>query len=341
MRAGIPRPAPLTTTVNTTTIAGVNRVAPTPPTGAGADRRDHVKTLLRPSVPREPRRSHRVRGYLVHAYTASGLALVALSAQALLRGDYRWALVFMALTIFVDATDGVLARRYRVGQTAVTLDGRRLDDIVDFLSFVFLPMLFMLQTGMLREPAVAYAGTALFASAIGFSRVTAKQAEEGFFVGFPSYWNIVVGYLYVLGTSTLFNTVVVVSLSFMVLVPLRFMYLTQLPRQRRLQCTVAVVWGVVCLVVLLLPPGEVKRAFALATLAYPVYYTAYSMHLDMRARADARRDLQGTVPADEFRQPLGRQVAAEPDRQQRRETGSSPGRAPGRPTRRTRPCRGG
>lgn len=240
------------------------------------------------NLPSERKRSHRVRGYLVHAYTASGLALVALSAQSLLRGDYQWALVFMALTIFVDATDGVLARRYHVQQTAVTLDGRRLDDIVDFLSFVFLPMLFMLETGMLREPAVAYVVVALFASAIGFSRVTAKQAEEGFFVGFPSYWNIVVGYLYVLGTSTLFNTVVIVSLSFMVLVPLRYMYLTQLPRQRRLQCAVAVAWGVACLIVLLLPPGGIKQLFALLSLAYPVYYTAYSVHLDMRARA-ARR----------------------------------------------------
>lgn len=239
-------------------------------------------------TPSERKRSHRVRGYLVHAYTASGLALVALSAQSLLRGDYRWALVFMALTIFVDATDGVLARRYHVQQTAVTLDGRRLDDIVDFLSFVFLPMLFMLETGMLREPAVAYVMAALFASAIGFSRVTAKQAEEGFFVGFPSYWNIVVGYLYVLGTSTLFNTVVIVSLSFMVLVPLRYMYLTQLPRHRRLQCGVAVAWGVACLIVLLLPQGGIKQLFAVLSLAYPVYYTAYSVHLDVRARA-ARR----------------------------------------------------
>ena len=37
----------------------------------------------------------------------------------------------------------------------------------------------------------------LLASAYGFSQVNAKT-PDGFFLGFPSYWNIIAFYLYVL-----------------------------------------------------------------------------------------------------------------------------------------------
>ncbi len=43
----------------------------------------------------------------------------------------------------VDATDGLLARKARVKERLPAFDGARLDDIVDYLTFVFLPVLFL------------------------------------------------------------------------------------------------------------------------------------------------------------------------------------------------------
>ena len=49
----------------------------------------------------------------------------------------------------VDATDGLLARRRQVEQRLPAVDGARLDDIVDYLTFVFLPVRFLYHSGAL------------------------------------------------------------------------------------------------------------------------------------------------------------------------------------------------
>ena len=153
-----------------------------------------------------------IPGYLVHVYTASTLFFVALAAQWILEGAHRWALMALAVTIIIDATDGALARKFRVTETAAAIDGGLLDNIIDFTSYVLLPMLLLLQTGLLAPPGVLITAFAMLSSAFGFSRTTAKLADEGFFVGFPSYWSIVVFYLYMLGTPPLFNALLILGL---------------------------------------------------------------------------------------------------------------------------------
>jgi phosphatidylcholine synthase len=225
-------------------------------------------------------------GYLAHAYTASGLLLVVFATHLVLQERYALALVALVLCIVIDSTDGVLARRLQVKQSANRIDGRRLDDIVDFLSFVFVPLLLALRAGLLLEPAGAVAATAMVASVFGFSRVDAKQDEKGFFVGFPSYWNVVVGYLWLFETPQLFNTVVILALAVLVLVPVRFLYLTHLPnrKDRRRHYLMGAIWGVVSVVALLTAPGTTRDIIAVASLAYPAYYLYCSVRSDLADR---------------------------------------------------------
>lgn len=233
-------------------------------------------------------------GYLAHAYTASGLLLVVFATHLVLQEDYALALVALVLCIVIDATDGVLARRLQVKQSADRIDGRRLDDIVDFLSFVFVPLLLALRADLFLEPAGVIAAIAMVASVFGFSRVDAKQDEKGFFVGFPSYWNVVVGYLWLFDTPPLFNTVLILALAVMVLVPVRFLYLTHLPRRRdrRRHYLMGAIWGVVSVVALLTPPGPARDIIAVASLAYPAYYVYCSVRSDL-----ADRRMQGRATA--------------------------------------------
>lgn len=124
----------------------------------------------------------------------------------------------------------------------------------------------------------------MFSSAFGFSRTTAKLADEGFFVGFPSYWGIVAFYLYMLGTPPLFNTVLILGLSVLVFVPVRFLYVSRLPRGRTLHVTLGSVWSLLCVVALFLEPGDTRTGLLYLSLVYPVYYTLHSLQLDLRAR---------------------------------------------------------
>ena len=234
-----------------------------------------------------------VQGYLVHIYTASTLFFVALAVQWLLEGTFRWALGAIAVTMVIDATDGALARKYRVKETAAAIDGGLLDNIIDFTSYVVLPMLLLLQAKLLVPPAVLIAAFAMFSSAFGFSRTTAKLANEGFFVGFPSYWGIVVFYLYLLQTPPLFNTLLILSLSLLVFVPVRFLYVSRLPRGRTLHVALGSVWSLLCLAALLLEQGTLRTGLLYVSLVYPAYYTLHSLQLNFRSQRHILQEKAG------------------------------------------------
>ena len=59
--------------------------------------------------------------------------------------------VFLALAaaVMVDATDGPLARRAEVKRWMPSIDGRTIDDIVDYLTYTFVPLLLMWRMGWL------------------------------------------------------------------------------------------------------------------------------------------------------------------------------------------------
>jgi phosphatidylcholine synthase len=223
---------------------------------------------------------------MVHVYTASTVILLLLSVDLLLRDQLNLALFVMLLAVAIDSTDGMLARRYRVKEVVPEFDGRRLDDIVDYISYVFLPVIFMLKARMLLDPMVLFGALPLLASAFGFSRVDAKLDDDGFFLGFPSYWNIVVVYLYLFGSPAWINTAIIAFLSIMVFVPTRYIYITRFRSHPRLHFAGATVCGAALLAALFIG-GDLRRLLLLFSLIYPVYYTILSFVADRRARKAA------------------------------------------------------
>ena len=87
----------------------------------------------------------------------------------------------------VDATDGLLARKARVKERLPAFDGARLDDVVDYLTFVFLPVLFLYRSGALPDGwGGAVASVVLLSSAYGFASANDAKTNDHFFTGFPS-----------------------------------------------------------------------------------------------------------------------------------------------------------
>jgi phosphatidylcholine synthase len=77
--------------------------------------------------------SQAARAHLVHVYTASGVAFAfAAAAEICAREtDVRLVFIYLFVSLFIDATDGPLARRFQVKRWAAGIDGRTIDDIVD------------------------------------------------------------------------------------------------------------------------------------------------------------------------------------------------------------------
>ena len=232
--------------------------------------------------------ARRAACWAVHVYTATG-ALAALGALvATTRGSLEIAFGLLAVAVVVDATDGTFARAARVKEVVPHFDGSKLDDIVDYLTFVLVPIFVMLQIGLLAGPlGWIAAGAAVLASAIRFCRADAKTVQH-FFTGFPSYWNIVAFYFFLYDAPPSLCGVIILVLAALVLAPLRFIYPSRTPRLRGWSIGLGCVWALMIIVVILRLP---ERSLGLATisLAYPAYYTLASFYLDWDDRQQARQ----------------------------------------------------
>jgi phosphatidylcholine synthase len=219
-------------------------------------------------------RARRAAAWSVHAYTATGLPMAIGQVWALERGDSRTFWLLQCLALLVDATDGMLARAVEVKKVVPSFDGRKLDDIVDFLTFSFLPALALVGLGLVPEQWWPVCALPVLASGYGFCQDRAKTEDS--FVGFPSYWNIVLFYLWLLEASAVATVAVVVALSVLVFVPIHYVYPTRAPYLRRITVSLGFAWGAVIAVLAAAPGAPWARAVAWGSLAYPVYYTVLS-----------------------------------------------------------------
>src|SRR5262245_22775809 len=114
------------------------------PTKIRRSRTPRDQTRLARRRPRERSSVIRFMAWCVHLYTALGLVAAALIAVLLVYGGpeaFRWSFILMMVATLVDATDGTLARRVGVKKVLPHFDGRKLDDLTDFLTYTFLPLL--------------------------------------------------------------------------------------------------------------------------------------------------------------------------------------------------------
>jgi phosphatidylcholine synthase len=240
-------------------------------------------------------------GYCVHLLTASGIVLALLAALEVMhdRPDPRRVFLWLALAILIDAVDGPLARAADVKHTAAAIDGRTIDDIVDYITYTFIPLLLVLRLDWaLGPPALVHAviAAAMIASLLGFAHRASKDERGGFFRGFPSYWNLAAYYFglwaaYFGDAGRLGVLMVLVALLILTVLPVRFVYPNLAPRPwRRPLLIAALLWGGFLMAMLpwypspANPGGAIPAPAMWCSLAYPALYVLASVHLDRRAR---------------------------------------------------------
>ena len=222
------------------------------------------------------------RAWAVHLYTSLGLVLGYLALLAIFNDQPLQAAIYLGLAALIDGTDGMLARRCKVHHWTPNFDGRKLDDIIDYLNYVLIPIYAAYHFEIVTGPWVWTLPFVLLAAVYGFSNEAAKT-DDGYFTGFPNYWNAVVFYMYLLQTPSWFNGVMFVILGVLVFVPIKYIYLTQTTAYRKLNVVMTVIW-------LLMIFGFVAnfhnpdRNLVLLSLFYPAYYFAMSFYLHFRDR---------------------------------------------------------
>lgn len=221
-------------------------------------------------------------GWLVHAYTASGVVLAFLTVMAVMDGDTVRALWLGLATMVVDGTDGMLARYVQVKRRVPWFDGALLDNIVDYLTYAFTPMVLLWSAGYLGEgtSATVLAVIPLVASVYQFCRVDAKT-EDHLFLGFPSYWNIVAFYVVVLDLQPTSVAMLLMVCAVLVFVPIGYVYPSRTTTLRSLTLVLTTLW-LASYAVLLNQVPDPSPIWLAISVAYVAYYVVLSLYLTAR-----------------------------------------------------------
>lgn len=194
---------------------------------------------------------NKVQSWLVHIFTALGALAGFLSLVAILSDNIFLAFIWLSLAFFIDGVDGTFARRYQVKEMVPAIDGSILDNIVDYLNYVFIPAVivywFSLVPPQLTLLAVALI---LIVSCYTFAN-TKLKTEDNYFRGFPAAWNIVIFYLFVIGTSQLTNFLAIVFFSVMTFIPLKYLHPFRVKEKKSLNLFMTAIWGLCCVFLLL------------------------------------------------------------------------------------------
>ena len=226
----------------------------------------------------------RLLAWSAHGNTALGLVCAAHMAVQLVAGggaSFRLAFLLMIAATFVVATDGVLARAARVGEVTPGFDGRRLDDLIDFLTYTCLPLLLVWRADLLGPAGAWWLLVPLVASAYGFCQVHAKT-EDHYFLGFPSYRNVIALYLYLLRLPAAAALAVILFFAALTFVPARYLYPTRGGPAVRLTVVLGAGWLISLLAILWLWRAA-PRGLVVVSLLFPAYYLVLSWAVSIRA----------------------------------------------------------
>jgi phosphatidylcholine synthase len=221
----------------------------------------------------------RAAAVAVHVYTATGMVLALLMVHFSYEGRIEAVLWLFLAAMVVDGTDGMLARKLHVKTLVPHFDGALLDNIVDYITYAFAPMVLLWANGYLPDGATGgvVAAVPLLASCYQFCRTDAKT-DDHFFLGFPSYWNIVAFYVIVWELSPAGTTVLLLVLAVLVFVPIKYLYPSRTEKLWYANMTLSTLWlGLWAAITATLP--DAPPVLVALSLVYIVYYIAVSLWL--------------------------------------------------------------
>jgi len=191
------------------------------------------------------------RAWGIHAFTASGVILGMMALLSLVNGDAVSCLLWLGVAMMVDGVDGNLARKYEIKRILPNFDGVILDMVIDYLTWSFVPAIFIYEfiplPHFLGLPAIF---VILLSSMFCYCNVNAKS-EDSYFVGFPAAWNIVAAYFYIFPQQPWITFAIIVVLAALTVSSIKFLHPFRVKQLMPLNIAVTVLWCV-CMTVLIM-----------------------------------------------------------------------------------------
>lgn len=180
----------------------------------------------------------------VHVFTALGAVCGLLAAMAAFDGAWEGMFAWLGFALIIDGIDGSFARLARVDERLPRFSGERLDLVVDYVTYVFVPALALVRAGFLEGSlGLVFAALILLSSLFHFADLASKSDDYSF-VGFPAVWNVVAFYIFALATPPWLTYAIVASAVVFTFVPMRWVHPLRVARLRFVTLMVTLVWTV-------------------------------------------------------------------------------------------------
>jgi phosphatidylcholine synthase len=215
----------------------------------------------------------------VHLYTASGGVLGMFALFAATEEHFRTAFLLIIVTMLIDATDGMMARRCKVGKVLSGFDGGAMDNVIDILNFAWLPIYIIGVLDVLPHPAWVILPTL---SALYYYGQTDAKTDDGFFTGWPCYWSVVALYFYWLQPHPMAGGAIVLLFTVLTFIPTRYLYPSKGDTLWRTSWGLGAIWfGMVIYLLVFAPDNHLMMWLS---LFYPVFYMLASFQVDYQMR---------------------------------------------------------
>lgn len=220
----------------------------------------------------------KVSAYGVHLLTALGAALGLWAILLTFDGFYKEAIWVLGASVFVDSIDGSLARYVDIKKSAPKIDGALLDNIIDFITWTIAPLVWIYAT---MQISIWVLLICAISSSFGFSNTRAKTSDN-YFLGFPSYWNIVVFYIFLLQLPVNFASIILLIFAVTTFLPIKFIYPTRTTFLKPITLVLGAVFALQ-LIALMILFDEAPIYIVYSSFIFPVYYFTLSFYLNFKS----------------------------------------------------------
>ena len=232
----------------------------------------------------------KITAWAVHGFTGSGAILGFLALISILNNDQVGAFLWLGLALLVDGIDGTIARKIGVADKTPNLDGTILDSIVDYLNYVIIPALMIYWFQMVPQGWEIIIPAGMFAvSLYTFSNVNMKT-KDYYFSGFPALWNIVVLYFFILNTIPLINLIVIIILSILTFIPVKFVHPLRVKEYRNMTIFFTILWSATTLKLVTASPEitlyKNEKVVLIIWVVCTVYFTIICFKGSLKSLSD-------------------------------------------------------
>lgn len=220
---------------------------------------------------------HKALAWFVHLYTASGGIFALLSVIAISNHDWALSMIWMFVCFFIDGSDGLLARKFRVREVLPNIDGKSIDYVIDFLTYAFIPAYFTFASNLL-SPNLRLPASILIVltSAIYYGR-QGMVSSKNQFSGFPVLWNLVIFYeFFIFQFNPTINALLIVAFGALHFAPVQVSYPSKNIRKNPLPFIIGITMLCVIIGILIIHPQRNNYLIGAAWAGF-IYFFALSV----------------------------------------------------------------